>query len=90
MSFIKSRLRRVEGKARRGPGARCPECGLRPQDKGYIVLDDRVLGEVRDPVPALPETCPGCGRGTRMRIVVAWDSEADEEIGEGGGGYRWP
>jgi rubrerythrin len=62
MSFFGSRLRRVEAKA--SGSKRCPECALRPQDKGYIVVDDK------DPVPELPEVCPECGRNTRLHIVV--------------------
>src|SRR5829696_7083129 len=34
------RLERLEASARSGPSGRCPECGLRPQDNGYIVVDD--------------------------------------------------
>ncbi len=37
MSFIKGRLRHLEERSR---GGRCQECGLRPQDNGYIVVDD--------------------------------------------------
>ena len=37
---ISSRLERLEASARSGPSGRCPECGLRPQDNGYIVVDD--------------------------------------------------
>ena len=67
MSF-KSRIKRLE----QGPaGGTCPGCRLRPQDKGYIVVDGK------DPVPEIPEVCPECGRYTRLHIVVV-------EEGEGG------
>lgn len=71
MSFIKSRLRRLEAASRQV--RRCPECGFRSQDRGYIVVDGN------DPVPELPEVCPECGRYTRIHIVVV------EEGDEGGG-----
>jgi hypothetical protein len=61
---IKDRLRRMEASF---GGGRCPECGLRPQDKGYIVVDGK------DPVPEMPEMCPECGRYTRIHIVVVYD-----------------
>jgi ribosomal protein L37AE/L43A len=71
MTFFGSRLRRAESKMR--DSVRCPECGLSPQQRGYIVVDGK------DPVPDLPEVCPECGRSTRLRIVVV------EEGGEGEG-----
>ncbi len=77
MSF-KGRLRRAEASVR---GLYCPGCGLRPRDKGYIVVEGEVEG--KDPAPpGLPEVCPECGRSTRIRIVVVEEEEADE----GGGG----
>ena len=42
MSFIKGRLRRLEGRMQ---GGRCPECGLPPDGPGYIVFID---GERRE------------------------------------------
>lgn len=72
MSFFGSRLRRVEAATRKGPGGRCSECGLRPQDKGYIVVDGM------DPVPHLPEVCPQCSRSTRLHIVVVYEGEEGE------------
>jgi rRNA maturation protein Nop10 len=68
VSFIKSRLRRLEAAPRQT--RRCPECGLRTQDKGYIVVDGK------DPAGELPEVCPECGRYTRIRIVVVEEGEA--------------
>jgi hypothetical protein len=72
MSFIRSRLRRLE-QSRRGQ-LPCPGCGLKPQDKDYIVLCGN------DPAPEVPEVCPECDRNTRLHIVVVY--EGDE--GEGG------
>jgi hypothetical protein len=69
MSFIKSRLRRVEASVRGGP---CPECGLRPQDKGYIV----VCG--KDLAPHVPEVCPECGRSTKVHIRVLYEGDEGE------------
>ena len=77
MSSMKGRLRRAEAAV---GGGRCPGCKLRPQDRGYIVIEDEK--GTRDPVPGLPEVCPACGRHTRLRIVVVEDAEAEE----GGGG----
>jgi hypothetical protein len=74
MSFIKSRLRRVEASARKGPTGRCQGCGLRPHDKGYIVAYGN------DPAPHIPEACPECGRSTKVHIRVVYEGE------EGGGG----
>ena len=37
MSFIKGRLRSLEGRMQ---GGRCPECGLTPHGPGRIVLID--------------------------------------------------
>jgi hypothetical protein len=68
MSYIQSRLKRIEDRSR--GVLSCPECGLRSQDKGYIVVDGK------DPVPEMPEMCPECGRYTRIHIVV---------VEEGGG-----
>lgn len=72
MSFIKSRLRRAETATRGYRSGPCPECGLRPQDKGYIVV------EGKDPVPHLPEVCPECGRSTRICIHVVYEGEEGE------------
>ena len=66
MSSIEGRLRRAEASAR--GSSCCPRCGLRPRDRGHIVVEGVVEGE--DPVPELPEVCPSCGRYARVRIVV--------------------
>jgi rRNA maturation protein Nop10 len=69
LSVIKSRLRRLEEYMR---GGRCPECGLRPQDNGYMVVDDN------DPARHIPEVCPECGRSTKIHIRVVYEGEEGE------------
>ena len=59
MSFIRSRLRRIEGAVR---GGRCSECKLPPDGPGYIVYAGDGLPEDPD------ERCRGCGR--RLWFVV--------------------
>jgi hypothetical protein len=77
VSFIKSRLRRIESASHRS--YRCPECGFAPDVPGRIVYDRIPEGE--------PEQCPKCGRWLWFVIKVVYDSPDDAE---GGGGYRWP
>ena len=69
MSFSKSRLRCLEEHIR---GGRCQECGLRPQDNGYIVVDDN------DPAGHIPGVCPECARSTKIRIRVVYEGEEGE------------
>ena len=78
---IEGRLARLEASVR-GTSA-CPGCGLRPQDKGHIVVEGVVEGE--DPAPELPEVCPECGHRTRIRIRVEYEDA--QEAAEGGGGH---
>jgi hypothetical protein len=72
MSFIKSRLRRLEQHAR---GGSCPECGLPPDGPGRIVYDRRPEGS--------EEFCPRCGRRLWFVIEVV-GTDAEEERGGGG------
>jgi hypothetical protein len=78
MSFIKSRLRRVEASVRGGP---CPECNLSPRDKGYMVVEGALEG--KDPAPDVPEVCPKCGRNTKVHLRVLHDGNEAGEEGEG-------
>ena len=71
---ISSRLQKLEASARSGPSGRCPECGLMPQDKGYIVVDDN------DPAGHIPEVCPECGRTTKIHIRVVYEGEEGEGV----------
>jgi hypothetical protein len=77
MSFIKSRLRRVEASARKGSGGRCQECGLSPYGPGRIVYE-------RIPEGA-EEVCPQCGR--RLWFVI---EVGDTETSGGRGEPYWP
>jgi hypothetical protein len=69
---VSSRLERLEASARSGASGRCPECGLRRTDKGYIVLCGN------DPVEHLPERCPECGRATKIHIRVVYEGDEGE------------
>jgi hypothetical protein len=69
LSFINNRLRCLEEHIR---GGRCQECGLRPQDNGYIVVDDN------DPAGHIPGVCPECGRSTQIYIRVVYEGEEGE------------
>ena len=71
---VSSRLKRLETSTRSGPSGRCPECGLGPQDTGYIVLCEN------DPVPHLPQVCPDCGRTTKIHIRVTYEGEPGEGV----------
>jgi hypothetical protein len=65
MSFIKSRLRRVESATR---SSHCPECGLPPDGPGRIVYDRIPEGS--------EEFCARCGRRVWFVIEVC-GSEAE-------------
>jgi hypothetical protein len=71
---VSSRLERLEASARSGPSGRCPECGLGPQETGYIVLCGN------DPAEHLPEVCPECGRSTKIRIKVVYEGGEGEGV----------
>ncbi len=74
MTFIKSRLRRLEGYIR---GGRCQECGLPPHSPPRIVL----FGEAapRQTLPDNPEErCGSCSRPLwcALRVVYEGDDAA--------------
>ena len=72
-SRLERRLERLEASARSGPsGGRCPECGLGPQQTGYIVLCGN------DPAAHLPEVCPKCQRATKIHIHFVYEGEEGE------------
>jgi hypothetical protein len=77
VSFIKGRLRRLEGRMQ---GGRCPECGLSLDEPGRIVLIDD--GTPAEGFPADPEECCSrCGRRLWCVVELVYDEE-------GGGGVR--
>jgi len=83
MSFINSRLRRLEERTR---GGRCPECCLPPDGPGYIVLIDD--GSPEEGFPDDPEErCARCGRRLWCVIEVVYESPGDTE--GGGGDTYW-
>jgi DNA-directed RNA polymerase subunit RPC12/RpoP len=80
VSSIENRLRRLE---ERGRGGRCPECGLAPDEHGYMVMinEERPEESFRgDP----GERCARCGRFLYTVLRVVYDSPAKPgEEGEG-------
>lgn len=65
---LRNRLRRLDNRLGTEP---CAGCGLRPQERGYIVVRGSVE---RDDAPEeLPEVCPECGRYTRTVINVVYE-----------------
>jgi hypothetical protein len=69
---VSSRLEKLEASARSGPSGRCLECGLGPQETGYIVLCGN------DPAEHLPEVCTQCGRSTKIHIRVTYEGQEGE------------
>ena len=70
---ISSRLEKLEASARSGASG-CPECGLGPQETGYIVLCGN------DPAKHLPEVCPECGRSIKIHIRVTYEGQEGEGV----------
>jgi hypothetical protein len=67
VSFINSRIRRLERHAARG--GRCSECGLPPDGPRRIVLERIPEGE--------PEFCPECERPLWCVIKVVYDEDGE-------------
>ena len=63
MSFINSRLRRLEDRA----GNRCPECPAEPECI-VVAYDEAACRE------ALADLCPECGRQRSVVINVVYDA----------------
>jgi NAD-dependent SIR2 family protein deacetylase len=75
LSFIKSRLTRLEEHIR---GGRCQECGLPPHRPGRIVL----FGEAapRQTLPDAPEErCGSCGGPLWCVLRVVYEDAADSD-----------
>jgi hypothetical protein len=64
MSFIKSRLRRLEDTY----GQACPECYHKPE-RGYVYFPDE--GQEAPEVPA----CAACGRSLGFALKVVYEGE---------------
>ncbi len=74
MSFIKGRLRRLEGRMQ--GGGRCPECGLPPDGPGRIaVIDDGTPAEGFPDDPG--ERCERCGRPLWCVVRVVYSEEGE-------------
>jgi hypothetical protein len=70
VSFIKGRLRRLEGRMQ--GGGRCPECGLPPDGPGRIVLIDD--GTPAEGFPDNPgERCGSCGKPLWTVIRIEYE-----------------
>ncbi|HET6662547.1 MAG TPA: hypothetical protein VFH16_21775 [Rubrobacter sp.] len=78
MSFIKGRLRRLEGSMQ---GGRCPECGLPPDGPGRIVLIDD--GTPTEGFPDDPgERCERCERPLWCVIRLVYEEEGEGAIAD--------
>ena len=74
MSFIKGRLRRLEGRMMQG--GRCPECGLTPEGPGRIVvIDDGTPAEGFPDDPG--ERCERCGRPLWCVVRLVYEEEGE-------------
>jgi hypothetical protein len=79
VSFIKDRLRRLEGRMQ--GGGRCPECGLPPDGPGRIaVIDDGTPAEGFPDDPG--ERCERCGRPLWCVVQIVYDEEGEGAIAD--------
>ena len=78
MSYIKGRLRRLEGRMQ---GGRCPECGLTPDGPGRLALIDD--GTPAEGFPDDPEErCSRCGRPLWCVINIIYGEEGEGAIAD--------
>jgi hypothetical protein len=78
VSFIKGRLRRLEGRMQ---GGRCPECGLPPDGPGRIVLIDD--GTPAEGFPDDPgERCSRCDRPLWCVLRLVYEEEGEGAIAD--------
>jgi len=79
VSFINSRLRRIESASRRS--YRCPECGLTPDEPGHIALIDD--GTPAEGFPDDPEErCERCARPLWCVLRLVYDEEGEGAIAD--------
>lgn len=71
---MEHRIQKLEASIR--SGRKCPVCGLRPDEGGYLVVSYPEEGTTRDEAEHIPEVCPECGRHTKTHINVTYDDDA--------------
>lgn len=70
--MINNRIQKLEATIH--SGRKCPVCGLRPDERGYVVVS-YPEETTHDEAEHIPEVCPSCGRHTKTHIVVTYDDD---------------